>query len=89
MRSVDDQDKLSVWDRPVRVGPPWASRTVVVTFEAARRVVMMQGQHGVLVVERDVPWLTADWLWDGTQVTPLDAPPMPSVACDPVALLFS
>lgn len=82
-RSVDSQGKLSVWDRPVRVGQDWAARTVVVTFEAPRRLAVIRDTRGTLVVERELPWLTATWLWEGTEGVPADAPvvaPLPLVS---------
>lgn len=82
VRSVDGQGKLSVWDRPLRVGQTWATRSVVVTFEAARRVAVIRDKRGALVVERELPWLTANWLWDGTHVAPVDAPPVAPLALD-------
>jgi hypothetical protein len=75
-RSVDTQGKLSLWDRPVRVGPTWATRTVVVTFEATRRLVVIRDTRGTLVVERELPWLTTTWLWEGTDHPPPDGPPV-------------
>jgi hypothetical protein len=62
-RSVDVQGKLSLWDRPVRVGQRWADREVMVTFEAKRQVVVFQDKHGHLIGEKVLPWLTEDWLW--------------------------
>lgn len=62
-RSVDVQGKLSLWDRPVRVGTRWADREVVVTFAAAQQVVVFHDKHGQLIGEKPLPWLTEDWLW--------------------------
>jgi hypothetical protein len=65
-RSVDPQGKLSVWDRPLRIGRRWAYRTVVVTFDAARRVALIRDNQETTLVERPLPWLTVDWLWGDT-----------------------
>lgn len=62
-RSVDAQGKLSVWDRPLRVGRPLARRTVVVTFDAERRLAVVRDTQDRVLVERPLPWLTIDWLW--------------------------
>lgn len=64
-RSVDPQGKVSVWDRPLRVGRPLALRTVVVTFDAARRLAVVRDKHDAILVERPLPWLTTAWLWTG------------------------
>jgi hypothetical protein len=62
-RSVDRQGKLSLWDRPVRVGARWADREVVVAFDAAQQVVVVHDKHGQLIGEKALPWLTDEWLW--------------------------
>lgn len=67
-RRVDPQGKLSLWDRPLRVGVALAGRTVVVTFDAAQRRVVVRNQHETVLGERSLPWLTADWIWDGDPV---------------------
>jgi hypothetical protein len=64
-RSVDAQGKLSVWDRPVRIGQRWARFTVVVTFDAARRLAVVRDRHEHLLAERVLDWLTDDWIWSG------------------------
>jgi hypothetical protein len=66
-RSVDAQGKLSVWDRPLRVGRAWAYRTVVVTFDLASRLVVVRTPQGDLLREVPLPWLTAAWLWAGIE----------------------
>lgn len=67
-RRVDPQGKLSVWDRPLRVGRRFARHTVVVTFDAARRVAVVRDRQDAILVERPLPWLTVDWLWAGIEV---------------------
>jgi hypothetical protein len=64
-RSVDAQGKLSVWDRPLRVGRRWAGQTVALTFDPSRRLVVVRDRHEAILAERPLPWLTADWLWAG------------------------
>jgi transposase InsO family protein len=64
-RSVDPQGKLSVWDRPLRVGRRWAQRMVVVTFDATRRLAVVRDKQETVLIERPLPWLTSDWLWAG------------------------
>jgi hypothetical protein len=63
LRRVDRQGKLSMWDRPVRVGSRLGDRTVVLTFDAERRVLTVHDERGGLLTERALPWLTADWVW--------------------------
>lgn len=79
-RSVDVQGKLSLWDRPVRVGARWADREVVVTFEATRQVVVFHDKHGNLIGETALPWLTEEWLWASDAA---DDPPTDSGADQP------
>lgn len=62
-RGVDAQGKLSVWDPPPRVGRPLARRTVVVTFDAERRLAVVRDTQDRVLVERPLPWLTIAWLW--------------------------
>lgn len=76
-RKVDRQGKLSLWDRPVRVGSRWRDRSVVVSFDAERRLVVFHDERGALLTERDLPWLTAAWVWTG------DDPPPPSAVATP------
>jgi hypothetical protein len=71
-RSVDTQGKLSVGDRPLGLGSRWAERTVVVTFDATRRVAVVRDKQEHVLSEHPLPWLTEDWLWAGC-----DAPPQP------------
>lgn len=66
-RSVDPQGKLSVWDRPLRVGQRWARYTVVITFDAARQVAVVRDRQETVLAERPLPWLTTDWLWAGIE----------------------
>jgi hypothetical protein len=72
-RKVDAQGKFSPWDRPIRAGRRLAGRDVSVTFDAARRAVVLRDRREVGLAERPLPWLTADWSW-----APLTPP-----ACDP------
>jgi hypothetical protein len=62
-RHVDPQGKLSLWDRPVRIGQRWADRTVVVTFDADRQMVVIRDEHGALLKDLTLPWLTPAWIW--------------------------
>jgi hypothetical protein len=64
-RGVDAQGKLSVWDRPLRVGQRWARYDVVVTFDAGRRLVVVRDRRDTVLAERSLPWLTVAWLWAG------------------------
>jgi len=64
-RSVDAQGKLSVWDRPLRVGRAWAYRPVILTFDAARRLVVVRTPQGAPIRDVPLPWLTNAWLWAG------------------------
>ena len=75
-RKVDRQGKLSLWDRPVRVGRRWRDRTVVVSFDAERRLVVFHDERGALLTERALPWLSAEWVWTGID----DAAPSLEVA---------
>lgn len=77
-RKVDRQGKLSLWDRPVRVGRRWRDRTVVVSFDAARRLAVFHDERGALLTERALPWLTAEWVWTGN-----DDPPSPAAGATP------
>jgi transposase InsO family protein len=62
-RRVNRQGKLSLWDRSVGIGREHANQKVTVTFAAERRRVLVHDAHEVLLAEREVPWLTCDWLW--------------------------
>jgi hypothetical protein len=62
-RKVDRQGRLSLWDRPVRLGQRWADRTVVVTFDADRHLAVIRDEHGALLKDVPLPWLTPDWVW--------------------------
>lgn len=62
-RHVDRQGKLSLWDHPVRIGRRWADRTVVVTFDADRQMVVIHDEHGTLLKDLTLPWLTQEWVW--------------------------
>lgn len=64
-RSVDRQGKLSLWDRPVRVGSAWADRVVVVTFDADRQLAVIRDKRGEAIAERALSWLTEAWIWAG------------------------
>jgi hypothetical protein len=64
-RSVDAQGKLSVWDRPLRVGSRWAGQTVVVTFDPVRRLAIIRTKQEHILAECALPWLTEAWIWDG------------------------
>lgn len=66
-RSVDAQGKLSVWDRPLRVGRRWARVTVVVTFDATRRLAVVRDKQETVLGECPLPWLTLAWLWAGVE----------------------
>ncbi len=54
-RRVDPQGKLSVWDRPLRVGRRLAQRAVVVTFDAGRRLAVVRDTQETVLVERALP----------------------------------
>lgn len=71
-RKVDRQGKFSLWDRPIRAGARCADRPVVVTFDAARRVLVLRDERDVWLAELALSWLTADWLWE----------PVTAQACD-------
>lgn len=77
-RSVDAQGKLSLWDRPLRVGIAWADRSVVVSFDATRQRVIVHDKHDRLIAERVLAWLTADWIWNVSDG--VTAPPVPAGA---------
>jgi hypothetical protein len=62
-RRVDPQGKLSLWNHPLRIGQRHAKRTVTVTFDATREVVVIRDEHEVVLAEVALPWLTAEWLW--------------------------
>jgi hypothetical protein len=66
-RRVDRQGKLSLWDRPVRVGSRLRDRTVVVEFDAERRLLTVHDERGALLAEKALPWLTAEWVWSGME----------------------
>lgn len=68
-RRVSRQGTLSIWDRPVRLGRRWADRPVVLSFDAARQLVLVHDERGTLLRERTLPWLTLDWLWANVPVT--------------------
>jgi hypothetical protein len=80
-RSVDSQGKLSLWDRPVRVGQRWADRAVRVTFDPERQLLVVHDKHGRLIGEKALPWLTAEWLWTSDPAD--DPPPVNPVAHQP------
>jgi transposase InsO family protein len=63
-RSVDAQGKLSVWDRPLRIGTRWAGQTVIVTFDGDRRLAIIRDKQERVLREVTLPWLTDAWLWD-------------------------
>ena len=69
-RKVDRQGKFSLWDRPIRAGRTLRDRQVVVTFDAARRVVVLRDGRDVWLADVALPWLTEAWLWE-------DVPPQP------------
>lgn len=69
VRRVDRQGKLSLWDRPVRIGQRHADRQVVVTFAAERRQVVVRDAREALLAELTLPWLTDDWLWEAVALT--------------------
>jgi transposase InsO family protein len=72
-RRVDPQGKLSIWDRPLYLGAAWAQRTVLVTFDAATRQVVIRDTRDRQLLARTLPWLTAAWLWaEATAELPLD-----------------
>jgi hypothetical protein len=66
-RSVDPQGKLSLWNRPLRVGQRWAGQTVVVTFDPVRRLAVIRDKQEHLLAERALPWLTAAWIWTSAE----------------------
>lgn len=69
LRRVTRQGTTSLWDRPVRIGRAAAEQVVTVTFNAARRVMVVRDAHDTLVCERELPWLTLEWLWEAIPVT--------------------
>jgi hypothetical protein len=62
-RRVDRQGKLSLWDRPLRVGQAAANQLVTVTFDAAHEQVVVRDEQEVVRAARPLPWLTEAWLW--------------------------
>lgn len=64
VRRVDRDGKLSLWDRRVRVGSPLRNRTVTLTVNAARRVLVVSDERDVWQTEISLPFLTEDWLWE-------------------------
>jgi hypothetical protein len=62
-RRVDRQGKLSLWDRPVRIGRAHANQRAIVTFDAGQRRAVVSDEREVVLAEVALPWLTADWLW--------------------------
>lgn len=62
-RQVDRQGKLSLWDRPVRVGKRYAGQAVQVTFDASTRQIVLYDERGFRLQEMALPWLTEAWLW--------------------------
>lgn len=76
-RRVDRQGKLSLWDRPVRIGRAHAKQQVVVTFDATRRRVVVCDERETVLAEVDLPWLTVEWLWAPVSLT--DQAPHPPV----------
>ncbi|MGA7671099.1 MAG: hypothetical protein WBW04_11810, partial [Nitrolancea sp.] len=73
-RRVNDQGRLSLWDRPVSIGQAAAGTEVVVTFDAERRMVVIRDKRDRLIAERALTWLTMDWLWDGVDPDPRPCP---------------
>jgi hypothetical protein len=54
----------------VRVGRRWRDRTVVVSFDAERRLLVCHDERGALLTETALPWLTEEWVWAGCDPDP-------------------
>jgi hypothetical protein len=81
-RRVDRQGKLSLWDRPVRIGREQAQRVVTLRFDAARRRLLVHDEWETVVRAVALPWLTEDWLWEPV-AAPTDAWVTPHVSHSP------
>lgn len=74
VRAVDRDGKVSLWDRRVRLGHRVRNRPVVLTFDAARRVMVVRDERDVWLLETGLPFLTTDWIWEGVSPDPVDQP---------------
>lgn len=74
VRTVDRDGKVSLWDRRVRLGHGLRNRRVVLTFDAARQVMVVRDEREVWVRETPLPFLTTDWIWEGVSPDPGDHP---------------
>lgn len=68
-RRVDAQGKCGLFGRPLRVGVAAAGQEVAIGFDAARRLVVVEDAHAVLLQELALEWLTATWLWEPVPLT--------------------
>ena len=66
---VDSQGKCGLFGRPLRVGMAAAGQEVTIGFDAARRLVMVENVHAVVLREVALEWLTVDWLWEPVPLT--------------------
>ena len=64
VRRVDRDGKLSLWDHRVRIGSRFRHRTVTLTVNAARRVLVVSDARDVWQTEVPLPFLTEAWLWE-------------------------
>lgn len=71
-RRVDRQGKCSLWDRPVWLGRQTRGREVILTFDAARRLLVVRDERDVWLCERPLPFLTEAWIWEDVPPDPLD-----------------
>jgi hypothetical protein len=78
-RRVDRQGKLSLWNRPVRIGRSHANQRVVVTFDADRRQVVVSTEREEVLATTPLPWLTMAWLWEAVSL-PDQAPHPPATS---------
>lgn len=69
-RQVDRDGKVSLWDRRVRLGHGMRHRRVVLTFTAARRVLVVSDERESWLLDVPLPFLTADWIWEGVSPDP-------------------
>lgn len=70
VRAVDRDGTVSLWDRRVRLGHGVRNRPVVLTFDAARRVLVVRDERDVWLREVELPFLTTDWIWEGCHQIP-------------------
>lgn len=68
-RRVDSQGKCGLFGRPLRVGMAAAGQEVVIRFDAARRLVVVEDAHAAVLRELVLEWLTLDWLWEAVPLS--------------------